>query len=82
MTNEKRKYYMETIIPNLKNAGVTLDQLSEELDYRDRNGITEAREGWDDDLYLYSTEELEDAEELWDEVAQVNKSKTSSEEQR
>ena len=25
--------------------------------------------GWDDDLYLYSTEELEDAEELWDEVA-------------
>ena len=69
MTNEKRKYCMETIIPNLKNAGVTLDQLSEELDYRDRNGITEAREGWDDDLYFYSTEELEDAEELWDEVA-------------
>ena len=69
MTNEKRKYCMKSIIPNLKNAGVTLDQLSEELDYRDRNGITEAREGWDDDLYLYSTEELEDAEELWNEVA-------------
>ena len=69
MTNEKRKYCTETIIPDLKNAGVTLEQLSEELDYRDRNGITEAREGWDDDLYLYSTEELEDAEELWDEVA-------------
>ena len=48
MTNEKRKYYMETIIPDLKNAGVTLEQLSEELDYRDRNGITEAREGWDE----------------------------------
>ena len=69
MTNEKRKYCMGTIIPDLKNAGVTLEQLSEELYYRDRNGITEAREGWDDDLYLYSTEELEDAEELWDEVA-------------
>ena len=69
MTNEKRKYCMESIIPNLKNAGVTLDQLSEELDCRDRNGITEAREVWDDDLYFYSTEELEDAEELWNEVA-------------
>ena len=34
MTNEKRKYCMETIIPDLKNAGVTLEQLSEELDYR------------------------------------------------
>lgn len=75
MTNEKRKYCMETIIPNLKNAGVTLDQLSEELDYRDRNGITKAREGWDDDLYFYSTKELEGAEELWNEVAQVDRSR-------
>ena len=69
MTNEKRKYCMETIIPELRSAGVTLEQLAEELEYRDRNGITEAREGWDDELYFYSTEELEDAEELWEEVA-------------
>lgn len=53
------------MISNLRNDEVTL----EELDYRERNGITEAREGWDDRLYLYSTEELEKAEELWTEIA-------------
>ena len=66
MIKEKRKYCMEVIIPELKEIGVTLEQLSEELNYRDRAGIIEAREGWDDDLYFYSTEELEYAEELWD----------------
>ena len=69
LLNIKRVEQMCKVISDLKNAGVTLEQLSEELDYIERNVITEAREGWDDDLYLYSTEELEDAEELWDEVA-------------
>ena len=68
MNKEKRKYCIEVIIPDLKGMGVTLEQLTEELDYRDRAGITEAKEGWDDDLYFYSTEELCDAEELWNEV--------------
>lgn len=63
MTNEKN--CIEIMISNLRNDEVTL----EELDYRERNGITEAREGWDDRLYLYSTEELEKAEELWTEIA-------------
>ena len=66
MNKEKRKYCIEVIISDLKKMGVTLEQLAEELDYRDRAGITEAKEGWDDDLYFYSTEELCDAEELWD----------------
>lgn len=42
MTNEKN--CIEIMISNLRNDEVTL----EELDYRERNGITEAREGWDD----------------------------------
>lgn len=39
MTNEKN--CIEIMISNLRNDEVTL----EELDYRERNGITEAREG-------------------------------------
>lgn len=69
MTDEKRKYCIETIIPDIRKAGVSLEELTEEIDYRDRNGITEAREGWNDELYFYSTEELADAEELWTEIA-------------
>lgn len=69
MTEEKRKYCMETIIPDIRKAGVSLEELSEEIDYRDRHGITEAREGLNDELHFYSTEELADAEELWTEVA-------------
>ena len=48
MTDEKRKYCMETIIPNIRKNGVSLEELSEEIDYRDRNGILEPREGFDD----------------------------------
>lgn len=69
MTEEKRRYCIETIIPDIRKAGVTLQELSEELDYREISGITEAREGWNDELYFYSTEELADAEELWIETA-------------
>lgn len=68
MTDEKRKYCMETIIPNIRKEGVSLEELSAEIDYRDRNGILESKEGFDDRLYFYSTEELADAEELWTEV--------------
>ena len=69
MTNERRKRCMEETIPELKTLGVTIAEISEELDYRERAGITEAKQGWDDRMYFYSTEELEDAEELWDKVA-------------
>lgn len=68
MTDEKRKYCMETIIPNIRKDGVSLEELSEELDYRDRNGILEPRKGFDDRLFFYSTEELAHAEELWKKV--------------
>ena len=69
MTNERRKRCLEETIPELKKLGVTIAEISEELDYRERAGIAEAKQGWDDRMYFYSTEELEDAEELWDKVA-------------
>jgi len=50
-------------IARLKADGVTLEQISEELDYRGN-----AAEGsrWDDDLYEYSTEELTEIEIAWE----------------
>ena len=69
MSNERKKHCMEETIPELKKQGVTITEISEELDYRERAGIVEARQGWDDRMYFYSTEELEDAEVLWDKAA-------------
>ena len=54
------------IVWRFKNMGITLEQVSEELNYRDRNGIESGREGWDDDLIDYSTGELERVEGLWE----------------
>ena len=66
MTKEKRAYCINVIIPNLKKAGVTLPQLQEELDFREMNQIFDGQDGYDEMLVDYSTEELDDAETLWD----------------
>ena len=49
-------------IENLKASKITLKQVAEEIDYRDKAG-----EGsrWDNDLYDYSTEELVEIESNW-----------------
>jgi hypothetical protein len=47
-------------IDQLKQDGVTLKQIQTELDYRDVSNY-----GWYDDLYEYSTEELEQIENEW-----------------
>ena len=57
---------VKEMILNLKADGIYLEDISKELDYRD-NAIEGAR--WDDNLYDYSTEELDKIEELWCEVA-------------
>lgn len=66
MTKEKRAYCINVIIPNLKKAGVTLPHIQEELDFREMEQIFDGRDGLDEALLDYSTEELDDAETLWD----------------
>ena len=53
-------------IRTLKSCGITLNEISEELNYRDN-----ASEGmrWDDNLYEYATGELEEIEKIWEENA-------------
>jgi hypothetical protein len=52
------------MIQNLRTDGITLTDITEELDYRDRaNGNR-----WDDNLFEYSDEELADIEQTWCEV--------------
>lgn len=62
----KKEYCINTICPNLKKDGVTLEQIQKELDFREMNQIFDGRDGWDDNLLDYSTEELTDVEVLWD----------------
>lgn len=64
----KRCAYRDIVIPQLRQNGVELSRLSEELDYRDVARPTEPHGGWDDDLIDYSTEELELMETLWEEA--------------
>lgn len=54
------------IIGELRSVGVTLERVSDELDYREMAGIgeNETNCGWDDDLYRYSGTELSAAEEM------------------
>lgn len=66
MTREKWEYCIKTIIPNLKKEGVTLPQLQKELDWREMEQIFDGSDGLDEMLRAYSTEELDDAETLWD----------------
>lgn len=53
-------------IPTLKRLGVSLEEISEELDYRGTAGIT--YKGWNDQLYYYTNEQLQYAENYWNEV--------------
>ena len=66
MTNVKRSYCINVIIPSLKKAGITRQQLQKELDFREMEQIFDGRDGLDEDLLDYSSEELDDAETLWD----------------
>lgn len=58
--------YNKTVemIHHLQSDGVHLTDITEELDYRDRANDA----AWDDNLYVYTTKELADIEELWCEV--------------
>lgn len=65
MTRQEIFYTIERFIRN----GIALADVGEELNYRE-NAAHEMR--WDDNLYEYSTEELERVETLWDEVNKKN----------
>ena len=71
---ELKEHYISNTIPYLKNMCVTLKRIKEELDYRDRVGMDsdENKCGWDDDLYQFSTKELEDIETIWSELKEEN----------
>ena len=58
----KLKETAQEMIAVLKYHNVTLKQISKELDYR-----SQAAEDmkWDDDLYEYKTEELQEVEQHW-----------------
>lgn len=57
---------IQEIITEIQASGITLDRISEELDYRDMAGINENEThcGWDDALYFYSGAELATVEEM------------------
>lgn len=60
-----QKEEIETIaemIRKLKADGITLEEVAEELNYRDNANDSK----WDDNLFEYSTEELELIEQFWD----------------
>lgn len=59
---------LRSMIPIMQREGVSLTQLSEELDYRERAGVQEGSAGWDDNFYDYSTKELEFIEKIWSEM--------------
>jgi len=62
-----QKEEIETIaemIRKLKADGITLEEVAEELNYRDNANVSK----WDDNLFEYSTEELELIEQFWDAV--------------
>lgn len=54
-----------SMIPVMQHDGVTLAQVSEELNYRERAGVVDGSAGWDDSFYDYSTEELQFIESAW-----------------
>jgi len=59
---------LEASIKYLRESGVTLERVQEELDYRDSSNLS-----WDSDLYEYSTEELEEMEVNWDDMVLIMK---------
>ena len=63
----------QTEARQLKDDGVTYAQIGKELEYRDNAQISNPEPGnlscgWDDDLCLYSTAELEEIEAAWNDV--------------
>jgi hypothetical protein len=60
MSNVKET--VSEMIAVLKYNNVTLKQVSKELDYRDQADINSR---WDDDLFEYETEELQEIEQHW-----------------
>ncbi len=60
--------FRNKIIPRFIQDGITKEQISNELDYRDRANVNNPKAGWDDALIDYTNEELELAEDLWEDV--------------
>lgn len=52
-------------IKALQDDGITLTQISEELNYRERANVQDGHSGWDDNLIDYPTEELVRIEVAW-----------------
>lgn len=53
---------IDSIVERLRRDGVTIKQISDELNYRE---IASSDTRWDDDLCEYDTEELKDIERFW-----------------
>ena len=62
----KNSTLFNTIV-ELKASGVTLKDIQDELDYRERANVLDGIGGWNDDLIYYPTEELQDIELVWEE---------------
>jgi len=64
-----KQYAIPHWIQSLKNSGVTLAEVADELNYRD-NAVEENRHN--DNLYKYTTSELMLIEDYWEEMEKNN----------
>lgn len=62
------KHELRSMISVMQREGITLAQVGEELNYRERAGVKDGHAGWDDNFYDYSTEELSFVEQVWSET--------------
>ena len=67
---EHLMFNAQTEVNYLKDAGIAYAQIGDELEYRENAQISGPEPsklscGWDDDLCLYSTAELEEIEAAW-----------------
>lgn len=80
--DSKRIEVITYMVKQLKNDGVTVEEITDEINYRDNANVYETEDDrndsknigdwenrWNDNLFEYSMAELEDIEELWCEVA-------------
>lgn len=58
-------FVAQGLIRAMQEDGITLAQVSEELNYRECASVQDGRAGWDDSLIEYSTKELEFIEAAW-----------------
>lgn len=66
---ESAEFFMvRRLIKALQDDGITLTQISEELNYRERANVQDGHSGWDDNLIDYPTEELERIEAAWNKM--------------